>query len=106
LSAGYEIEVGRDTGKLTVQFRDGTWYNYYEVEPNIWDAFKSAVSKGRFIVAVLDSYPRGFATGGQAGGRRALHKAAKVGQRHLHARQGQRMMRAGNPVQVSRQNKR
>lgn len=95
LSAGYEIVVGDQTGKLTVMFRDGTMYNYYQVPPNIWSAFKEAPSKGEFIRKELDSYPRGFASGGNAVGRKALHKAAKVGQRHLHARKGR-------PAQVIR----
>lgn len=46
--------------KLTVIFRDGTYYNYYEVGANTWGRFKAARSKGRFIAANLDAgYPRG-----------------------------------------------
>jgi hypothetical protein len=44
---------------LTVVFRDGTYYNYYEVPPSMWQAFKARVSKGRFIRETLDFQPRG-----------------------------------------------
>ena len=103
LTAGFEIVVGEETGKLTVQFRDGTYYNYYEVPPKVWEDFKTAISKGRYIEAILNGFPRGFASGGNAVGRKTLHKAARVSQRMLHARSGKRMMSQGKPVQVSRQ---
>jgi hypothetical protein len=31
---------------MTVVFRDGTFYNYYEVSPSEWGAFKASISKG------------------------------------------------------------
>jgi len=34
---------------LTIVFRDGTWWNYYNVPPEVWDAFKAAPSPGRFL---------------------------------------------------------
>lgn len=61
VAAGYSIEPGSLTGKLTVIFRDGTVYNYYDVPPTQWGQFKSWQSKGAYIKAVLDSKPRGVA---------------------------------------------
>src|SRR4051794_16698049 len=48
------------TKTLSVIFRDGTLYNYYEVSTLEWGNFKRARSKGRFILAYLDQKPRGF----------------------------------------------
>ena len=63
VAAGYRAGTSEDgrAGTLTVIFRDGTYYNYYEVEPFIWQRFKAVKSKGRFIAKYLDSYPRGYA---------------------------------------------
>jgi hypothetical protein len=63
VAAGYRSGTSDDgrTGTLTVIFRDGTYYNYYEVAPNTWYYFKLAPSKGRFIRKYLDSHPRGYA---------------------------------------------
>lgn len=33
-------------GVMTVVFRDGTFYNYYEVSPTEWEAFHASFSKG------------------------------------------------------------
>lgn len=46
---------------LTVMFRDGTVYNYYNVEQQIWNTFRGLPSKWRYIKKVLDSKPRGNA---------------------------------------------
>lgn len=35
------------TKTMTVVFRDGTFYNYYQVEPSEWQAFHASYSKGR-----------------------------------------------------------
>lgn len=43
VAAGYDPE--RQT--MTVVFRDGTFYNYYEVTQSEWDAFRASYSKGR-----------------------------------------------------------
>ena len=43
VAAGYD----KDEEKITVVFRDGTFYNYYEVNPNEWATFKATVSKGQ-----------------------------------------------------------
>lgn len=57
VAAGYDKE--RKT--LTLVFRDGTFYNYYEVSPQMWATFKSLPSKGAYIKRYLDSKPRGEA---------------------------------------------
>jgi hypothetical protein len=33
-------------GKMTVLFRDGTLYNYYDVTPGEWQNFSASISKG------------------------------------------------------------
>lgn len=55
VAAGYDEEEE----KLTVVFRDGTFYNYYEVDKNEWNAFKANRSKGAVIYQMLDFHPRG-----------------------------------------------
>lgn len=42
VAAGYDSE--RQT--MTVVFRDGTFYNYYQVTEGEWRAFKASISKG------------------------------------------------------------
>jgi len=56
LAAGYYLYVGErakkypdQRGKLTVMFRDGTFWNYYDVPPGTWQEFKSAISKGPML---------------------------------------------------------
>ena len=62
VGAGFIIDEGADKGKLTVVFRDGTYYNYYDVPYTTWETFKSLPSKGPFIKSVLDGFQRGPAT--------------------------------------------
>jgi hypothetical protein len=48
VAAGWE--AGKDDpskGTLTVVFRDGTIYNFYDVEESVWIGFHQAISKGR-----------------------------------------------------------
>jgi hypothetical protein len=45
VAAGYDP----DRKVLTVMFRDGTLWNYYNVEPGTASTFKSAISKGPMI---------------------------------------------------------
>lgn len=47
LSAGYDAE----THIMTIQFRDGTLWNYYDVPEEIWSEFENAESKGRYLKA-------------------------------------------------------
>lgn len=54
LRAGYESR----TGTLTVIFEDGTWWNYYKVPEDMWQAFRAAPSKGRYLrQSGLDEWP-------------------------------------------------
>jgi hypothetical protein len=64
VAAGYRAGTNEDgsAGTLTVIFRDGSYYNYYEVEPYLWQQFKQVKSKGRFIAKYLDQKPRGYAS--------------------------------------------
>jgi hypothetical protein len=64
VAAGYRPGTSEDgsNGTLTVIFRDGSYYNYYEVEPYLWQQFKQVKSKGRFIAKYLDQKPRGYAS--------------------------------------------
>lgn len=50
VAAGYSPDPNypqSDKGVLTVVFRDGTFYNYYEVRMGEWEAFHASYSKGR-----------------------------------------------------------
>jgi len=78
VAAGYSV----DRAVLTVVFRDGTFYNYYDVEESTWGAFKSAVSKGRFIAGTLDYYGRGTANMAKAPvyAREQVVRVARAGQ--------------------------
>jgi hypothetical protein len=86
VAAGYD----REEQKITVVFRDGTFYNYYQVTPSEWQAFKARVSKGRYIYSYLDSKPRGPAdvAGISATARRAFYKIARATQVHYKGRPG------------------
>lgn len=44
---------------ITVMFRDGTVYNYYECSMDDWGLFHSEQSKGPVIKEFLDGHPRG-----------------------------------------------
>lgn len=75
LAAGYYLYVGErakpyadQRGKITVMFRDGTFYNYYDVPPGVWQTFRNSVSKGPMLNrrnrfqssdGVLLSFPHG-----------------------------------------------
>lgn len=79
------VAAGYDESRrvLTVVFRDGTFYNYYDVEPEIWQQFKALPSKGQFIIPkVLDNYPRGTANMASASlaAREGLYRIARTGQ--------------------------
>ncbi len=60
VAAGYEMDEN-GVGRVTVVFRDGTYWNYYEVPVTVWEGFKTSLSKGVFIKDVLDGYPYGAA---------------------------------------------
>lgn len=49
VAAGYKPNTHptqKDWGTMTVMFRDGTIYNYYNVNPGEWATFKASISKG------------------------------------------------------------
>jgi hypothetical protein len=109
VAAGYRVNPGplqkggarqSDLGTLTVIFRDGTLYNYYDVPVSLWQQFKVAVSKGKFILTYLDgSFEHGYANQvSQA----PVHKAAMVAQKTLQSRP----RKGRGPVQVTRQTRR
>jgi len=52
LAAGYD----KKNFILTIQFRDGTLFNYYDVPPSIWREFRNAPSKGKYMQGGLDSW--------------------------------------------------
>lgn len=68
---------------LTVVFRDGTYYNYYDVTALQWRNFKSARSKGQYIYTHLDSHPRGVAdvSALNTEAREALYRVSRTGQK-------------------------
>jgi len=49
VAAGYDYNQDTDTGVLTVVFRDGTFYNYYDVPPSVWIEFHDSFSKGPML---------------------------------------------------------
>lgn len=65
LAAGWR----KDTKTLTVVFRDGTSWNYYDIDGTLWRNFAGAISKGAFIYTYLD--PRGASSMGPATGEEA-----------------------------------
>ena len=57
LEAGYEAQTnGPGRGTLRVRFRDGTPWEYYDVEPAVWQRFKRSASPGKFVNRVLNDY--------------------------------------------------
>jgi hypothetical protein len=78
------VAAGYDKARqvLTVVFRDGTFYNYHDVKGQTWNAFKGAYSKGRFILAYLDSHPHGLAdmAGMPNYARETLYRIARTNQ--------------------------
>lgn len=58
VAAGYDVAER----KCTVIFRDGTYYNYFDISNAEWQNFKRARSKGRFILTYWEDFkPRGVA---------------------------------------------
>lgn len=78
------VAAGYDKARqiLTVVFRDGTFYNYHEVKGQTWNGFKAAYSKGRYILANLDSHPHGIADMGSMPSlaRETLYRIARTNQ--------------------------
>ena len=78
------VAAGYDDGRnvLTVVFRDGTFYNYYDVTDDEWTQFKASYSKGRYILSVLDGKARGTArmANTSLAAREGLYRIARTGQ--------------------------
>lgn len=78
------VAAGYDARRqvLTVVFRDGTFYNYYNVNEDEWSEFKSEHSKGKYILRVLDGKPRGTANMANRAlaAREGLYRIARTGQ--------------------------
>jgi hypothetical protein len=79
VAAGYDEEEE----KLTVMFRDGTLYNYYEVDKNEWKAFKANRSKGAIIAQMLDYKPRGEADSISDKAQQAFYRFSRGAQIHV-----------------------
>ena len=55
LKAGYDA----NTQTLTVVFRDGTWWNYYDIPQYLWEGFVLAESKGQYLESSgLNRWPK------------------------------------------------
>jgi len=55
LKAGYDYR----TETLTVVFRDGTWWNYYDVPHYLWEGFVLSPSKGSYLESSgLNKWPK------------------------------------------------
>jgi hypothetical protein len=54
IKAGFDYK----NNKMIVVFRDGTWWQYNGVPVEIWEGFKSAPSKGKYLyTSGLDAWP-------------------------------------------------
>ena len=85
VAAGYD----KVRGVITVVFRDGTFYNYYEVTSSEWQDFKKRVSKGQYIYRYLDFKPRGPANVRSipAGIRKEFYRYARISQMSTRGKQ-------------------
>jgi len=57
-SASYDVTINL----LTVTFKSGRSYDFFDVPPSIWEEFKKAESKGRFFTQNIKGKfkPRGL----------------------------------------------
>ena len=95
VAAGYD----RTRQVLTVVFRDGTYYNYYELNVSEWQDFKKRVSKGQYIYKYLDYKPRGAANVNSlpSYARTALYKLTRTLQLKSSAKQYDRLAKSNTP---------
>lgn len=95
VAAGYD----RNREVLTVVFRDGTYYNYYEVNANEWQDFKTRISKGKYIYQILDYKPRGPANVNSlpSYARTALYRLTRSIQLTSERKQYDRMAKKNTP---------
>lgn len=91
VAAGYD----QDRKVLTVVFRDGTFYNYYDVSKRMWDSFKAQESKGRYIKRWLDAKPRGEAdmTSMSAQAQETMYRVSRTNQLLYEGNQASRPLR-------------
>jgi hypothetical protein len=91
VAAAYKPDFSANQGTLTVVFRDGTYYNYYDVRDTEWELFKGNLSKGPMlnpatknnpVPGFLMAKPRGEAdvTNVDADVMEMLHRTAQVSQ--------------------------
>lgn len=95
VAAGYQRYFDDPSlGKMTVLFRDGTLYNYYDVTPGEWSNFSASISKGapwlnrgfpdgkQQVDGLFISKPRGLAdiSGVSESARSAIYKIARTAQ--------------------------
>lgn len=78
IAAGYDPR----SKTLTLVFRDGTYYNYYEVSKQEWDTFRGLPSKYEYIAGTLDGHRRGEADVSVISEevRRAIYQVARMSQ--------------------------
>jgi hypothetical protein len=82
VGAGYD----RENYILTIQFRDGTLYNYYDVPEYIWMQFRYAPSKGQYMQIELDMWDeKGPVTGHSAQYYSKKYKKARAQQQADYA---------------------
>lgn len=104
VAAGYDEE----RQVMTVVFRDGTFYNYYEVTPTEWEAFHASYSKGKPWLNRKNKYqasdglfidkPRGDAGDMQDMKpqiREALYRVARTQQQKTRPKAGRTFQRPG-----------
>ena len=44
-----KLAYSKQAMKLVIKFRDGTWWEYNEVDTTLWNALKASPSTGRFL---------------------------------------------------------
>ena len=94
VAAGYDYNPDADTGVLTVVFRDGTFYNYYDVPPSVWIEFHDSFSKGPML-------NRKTKNGGQAiDGKLLSYKHGPADMSALSEKAQQFLYKAARTVQI------
>lgn len=102
VAAGYDP----DRQCLTVVFRDGTYYNYFNVNNLTWTNFKNSYSPGRFIKQHLDHRPRGYADASSLPeyAREALYRISATGQKVRQGVTGSQKVDADRRKRLIRKN--
>jgi hypothetical protein len=109
VAAGYTPNPNDpDNGTMTVVFRDGTFYNYYQVSPTEWEAFHASYSKGKPWLNLKNSQqasdglfigkPRGIATDKSEIDphiREQLYRVARTQQQKIRPKAGRSFQKPG-----------